>query len=43
VPLSSFKKKENIHFDREEDFHMSSQNNEENGYGLDLDFVIIWY
>ena len=29
------------HIDNEQDVHMSSENYEENGYGLDLDLLII--
>ena len=37
------KDKVNLHFDNERDIHMSSKNDDENGYGQDLDFLIISY
>lgn len=35
------KKKESLQFDNEQSIHMSSENDEEIGYGVDVDVLII--
>ena len=33
----------NLHFDNEQDIHMSSKNDEANGYVHSLEMLIIWH
>ena len=41
TPLWTFHEHENLHFDNEEDVHMSSKNTKESGYGLNLHLLTI--
>ena len=42
-PIWLLDEHEYLHFDIEQDIHMSSFKCEESGYGLDLDSLTIWY
>ena len=42
-PIWPFNEHKNLHFDNEEDIHVSSKNYEESGYSLNLDLLAISY